>query len=191
MVWAVRCARQDWTPGAHRAPCPRATQEPRIRGRQTREPHEARQAARPGQTTDAFRRQYAARAGIEGTHEHAMRRCGVRRSRAIGLVKTPLPHLSTATAIKMVRGTAWWEETPRAHTRRSACAALAASAHSQRALGAGPETSEAAWAANETPPWGARDAPSAPGGGAGSAGEDRQHIAQRRSCPASPANSLQ
>jgi transposase len=126
MVWEVRFARKDCTPCAHRAQCTRAKKEPRILGLQTREQHEALQAARQQQTTEAFRRQYAARAGIEGTHEQAIRRCGLRRSRYIGLAKTHLQHLVTATAINMVRVTAWLEEMPRAKTRRSAFAALAA-----------------------------------------------------------------
>jgi hypothetical protein len=40
-------------------------QEPRIIGLQAREHHEALRAARQPQTTDEFRVQYAARAGIE------------------------------------------------------------------------------------------------------------------------------
>jgi transposase len=126
LVWEVRFARKDCTPCIYRAQCTKAKKEPRILGLQAREHHEALQAARQRQMTDAFRRQYAARAGIEGTHEQAIRRCGLRRSRYIGLAKTHLQHLLTATAINMVRVTAWLEEIPRANTRRSAFAALAA-----------------------------------------------------------------
>ena len=82
----------------------------------------------PGQwqTTEAFQRQYAARAGIEGTHEQAIRRCGLRRSRYIRRAKTYLQHVITATAINVVRVVAWLERTPCAKTRRSAFAALTA-----------------------------------------------------------------
>jgi transposase len=76
---------------------------------------------RQRQTTEAFRLQYAARAGIEGTHEQTIRRCGY-----IGQAKTHLQHIITATAINVVRGAAWLEGTPRAKTRRSAFTALAA-----------------------------------------------------------------
>jgi transposase len=126
LVWEVRFARKDCTPCVHRSQCTKAKQEPRILGLQAREHHEALQAARQHQTTDVFRRQYAARAGIEGTHEQAIRRCGLRQSRYIGLAKTHLQHLITATAINVVRVAAWLEGTPQAKTRRSAFAALAA-----------------------------------------------------------------
>lgn len=126
MVWEVRFARKDCTPCTHRAHCTKARQEPRILGLQAREHHEALQAVRQRQTTEAFRLQYAARAGIEGTHEQAIRRCGLRRCRYIGQAKTHLQHVITATAINVVRVAAWLEGTPRAKTRRSAFAALAA-----------------------------------------------------------------
>jgi transposase len=126
LVWEVRFARKDCTPCMYRSQCTKARQEPRILGLQAREHHEALQAARQRQTTQTFRRQYAARAGIEGTHAQAIRRCGLRRSRYLGLAKTHFQHLITATAINMVRDTAWLEETPRAKTRRSAFAMLAA-----------------------------------------------------------------
>jgi transposase len=126
LVWEVRFARRDCTPCVRRSQCTKAKQEPRILGLQAREHHEALQAARQHQTTDVFRRQYAARAGIEGTHEQAIRRCGLRQSRYLGSAKTHLQHLITATAINVVRVAAWLEGTPRAKTRRSAFAALAA-----------------------------------------------------------------
>jgi transposase len=125
LVWEVRFARRDCTPCVHRSQCTKAKQEPRILGLQAREHHEALQAARQHQTTDVFRRQYAARAGIEGTHEQAIRRCGLRQSRYIGLAKTHLQHIITATAINVARVAAWLEGTPRAKTRRSPFAALA------------------------------------------------------------------
>ena len=68
MPWEVRFARKDCTPCLHRARCPRAKKEPRLLGLQEREQYEARQAARQRQTTEAFQRQYAPRAGIESTH---------------------------------------------------------------------------------------------------------------------------
>jgi DDE family transposase len=126
MVWEVRFARKDCTPCIHRAQCPKAKQEPRLLGLQAREQYEALQAARQHQTTEAFRHHYAARAGIESTHEQAIRRCGLRRNRDIGLGKTHLQHLITATAINLVRVAAWLEGTPWAKTRQSAFAALAA-----------------------------------------------------------------
>jgi transposase len=88
--------------------------------------HEAIQAARQRQQTAAFKAQYAQRAGVEGTHSQAIRRCGLRQSRSIGLAKTHLQHLFTAVALNVVRLGEWWLGTPRAKTRRSRFAALRA-----------------------------------------------------------------
>ncbi len=126
MMWEVRVARKDCTPCVHRSHCTKPKQEPRLLGLQTRAQYEALQTARQRQTTEAFRRQYAARASIESTHEQAIRRCGIRPSRYSGLARTDLQHLITATAINVVRLAAWLEGTPRAKTRLSAFAALAA-----------------------------------------------------------------
>lgn len=67
-----------------------------------------------------------ARAGIEGTLSQAVRRCEMRRSRSIGLARTHLQHLLTATALNLVRAVAWLTESPRAKTRPSRFAALLA-----------------------------------------------------------------
>ena len=64
---------------------------------QAREHFEALQGARKHQETTAFRASYAARAGIEGTYAQAISRCGLRRSRYVGLAKTHLQHVITAT----------------------------------------------------------------------------------------------
>jgi transposase len=88
--------------------------------------HEAIQAARQRQETAEFTAQYAQRAGIEGTHTQAIRRCGLRQCRYIGHAKTHLQHVLTATALNLVRVAAWLEGTLRATTRRSAFATLAA-----------------------------------------------------------------
>jgi transposase len=86
--------------------------------------HEAIQAARQRQETTEFKAQYARRAGVEGTHAQAIRRCGLRHSRYIGLAKTHLQHLITAVALNVVRLNAWWRGTPLANTRGSPLAAL-------------------------------------------------------------------
>jgi len=91
-----------------------------------REHYEALQAARQRQTTEEFAHSYAARAGIEGTHAQAISRCGLRRCRYIGLAKTHLQHVITATAINIMWVVAWLEGTPLAHTRRLPFAALTA-----------------------------------------------------------------
>ena len=95
-------------------------------GLQEREQYEALQAARHRQTTEAFHRQYAPRAGIESTHAQGIRRCGLRQARYIGLAKTHLQHMATAAALNFVRLGEWLAGTPRAKTRYSPFAALKA-----------------------------------------------------------------
>jgi transposase len=66
-IWEARFSRKDCTPCPLRTRCTKAKLEPRIIGLQVREHHEALQQARQQQQTEAFRLQYAARAGIEST----------------------------------------------------------------------------------------------------------------------------
>ena len=123
-VFEARFARKDCTPCPHRAQCTKAKQEPRIIGLQAREQHKALQATHRQQTTKEFQLQYAARAGIEATHEQAVRRCGLRRCRYIGRSKAHLQHVLTATAINVIRLNDWWAGTPNSQTRCSRFAAL-------------------------------------------------------------------
>ena len=51
----------------------------------------------------------------------------LRHARSIGLARTHLHHLLTASAINLLRAVAWLEEAPQAQTRRSHFARLAAS----------------------------------------------------------------
>jgi transposase len=123
-VFEARFSAKDCTPCPLRPKCTKAKREPRIIGLQSRQHHETLQTARKHQTTEDFKQSYAARAGIEGTHEQAIRRCGLRRCRYIGLPKTRLQHVATAVAINLVRMDAWWTSTPRAKTRCSHFEAL-------------------------------------------------------------------
>jgi transposase len=124
MAIEARVARKDGTPCAFRVRCTRAKVEPRMVGLQVREPYEALQAARKRQTTEAFQHESAVRSGIESPHEQAIRRCGLRRSRDIGLAKTQLQHLLTGIAINLVRLNDWWASISPAKTRCSPFAAL-------------------------------------------------------------------
>jgi transposase len=124
MQYEVRFARKDCTPCAMRSRCTRGKIEPRIIGLQARENYEALQSARRHQVTKDFQDNYASRAGIEGTHSQATRRCGLRRCRYIGLAKTRLQHVITAAAINVVRIAQWHDGTPTAKTRVSRFAAL-------------------------------------------------------------------
>src|SRR5215217_2100460 len=126
MAFEARFARRDCFPCPLRPRCTRGKREPRIIGLQAREHFEALQGARRHQETEMFRASYAARAGIEGTHAQAIRRCGLRRCRYVGLAKTHLQHVLTAAAINLVRVAEWLAGTPVARTRCSRFAALQA-----------------------------------------------------------------
>jgi hypothetical protein len=79
--------------------------------------HEALQAARQRQTTEAFKTTYRIRAGIEGTIAQAVRVTGLRQARYRGLAKTHLQHLALAAALNVLRALAWLNEVPVAATR--------------------------------------------------------------------------
>ena len=98
--------------------------------------HEALHARRQEQQTQAFRKLYATRAGIEGTHSQAVRRMGLRRARYEGLDKTHVQHVLTAVAINLVRIDAVLTQTPRGTTRRSHFARLASHPTLQDAIAA-------------------------------------------------------
>ena len=125
----VHFSRRDCTPCAFRSQCTKAKIEPRELMLLKRAEHEALQQRRRQQTTPEFKQQYAARAGIEGTHSQGVRRCGLRRSRYIGLAKTHLQHVLTAVALNIDQVRGWLMGTLLAQTRCSHFAAL------QRATG--------------------------------------------------------
>ena len=108
-----------------RAACTSSGDGPREITVQPRAQHEALQALRQYQTTPAFQAQYRARAGIESTLAQGLRVSGLRRARYIGLAKTHLQHVLTATALNVRRLGAWWEERPFPATRSAAFLALA------------------------------------------------------------------
>ena len=63
---------------------------------------------RPDQTTTAWQRDYATRAGIEATIAQAVKVTGARRARYRGLAKTSLEHNTMAVALNLIRLDAWW-----------------------------------------------------------------------------------
>ena len=99
--------------------------QPRRLRIQPRPQYEALHAARQLLTTEAGRKLYNARAGVEGTISQGVRSFGLRQSRYWGLAKTHLQHLATAAAINLDRLGAWFEERPLAKTRVSRYAKLA------------------------------------------------------------------
>ena len=86
--------------------------------------HETLTHARQQQRTTTFKQQYALRAGIEGTMSQATRVCGMRQSRYIGLAKTRVQHVITASALNLLRGLAWLDGQPHRQVRPSRFAAL-------------------------------------------------------------------
>jgi transposase len=104
--------------------CTQAKDAPRQLTVRSKAYHEAIQAARQRQETARFKARYAQRAGVEGTHAQAIRRCGLRQSRYMGLAKTHLQHLLIAVGLNVVRLSEWWLGTPPAKTRRSPFADL-------------------------------------------------------------------
>jgi transposase len=108
-----------------RSLCTHAEQMPRQVTVRPQAEHEALQQARQNQQTEAFRQDYAHRAGVEGTISQGVRAFGLRQARYLGLAKTHVQELGTATAINLCRWSAWHRHTPRAKTRTSHLAALA------------------------------------------------------------------
>lgn len=147
-IWPAGCRSSSWTPAVDKrindvikikfakrdcGVCryqPQCTDSHPPRRTLTIRPHDqylALQAARQRETTATFHTQYGERAGIEGTLSQGIRGLGLRRSRYIGLARTHLQHILTATAMNVVRMSAWLAGTPRAPTRRSAFVRLHAS----------------------------------------------------------------
>ncbi|MGR6919494.1 transposase [[Actinomadura] parvosata] len=76
-------------------------------------------ARRREQHTEEFKARYRVRAGVQGTNLPAVHRSRIRTSRYIGLSKTRLAHLFTATALNLVHLDAWWAGQPHGATRTS------------------------------------------------------------------------
>lgn len=92
---------------------------------QAKELHEALKKTRALFTSDEGRHEYKERAGIEGTLSQGIRRGTVRRSRYIGLSKTHLQEIATATGINLLRTINYLNQVPIAKTRVSRFARLA------------------------------------------------------------------
>ena len=80
------------------------------------------------QKTDEFKAHYAIRAGVEGTMSQTAVGLGMRRNRYVGLPKTHLQHLMTATAANLKRTANWLMGYSTAETRVTRFAALALAA---------------------------------------------------------------
>jgi len=69
--------------------------------------------------TQEYAREYARRAGIEGTLSRGVRTCGMRRSRYVGLAKVHLGNVLTALAVNVLRLGEWLSEAPQRKPRQS------------------------------------------------------------------------
>jgi transposase len=90
--------------------------------------YDALQTRRNFQESPEHKREYARRAGIEGTISQGTRRCGLRRSRYAGLARTHLGHGLTAEALTFVWVADWLAGTERSRTRPPRFAMLMAPA---------------------------------------------------------------
>jgi transposase len=124
----IRFSPSDCGPCPSRSRCTRSKAEHPRRSISVRpQPqYEALQQRRQLEGRSEYARAYARRAGVEGTISQAVRRCGLRRSRYVGLARTHLQHVLTAAAVTLMRLVAWLAGTPRAQTRPSRFALLMA-----------------------------------------------------------------
>ncbi len=122
----MRFAPAACRPCPSRARCTRSAQDARRLTLRPQAQHLALRAARARQATPEFATQYAARAGIEGTISQGVNTLDLRDARYIGLAKTQLQQLLTGAALNLGRLAAWFAEQPRAATRPSRLAFLAA-----------------------------------------------------------------
>lgn len=109
-----------------RVNCSRAKNAGRTLTLYPKEQYEAQLAARQRQQTEEFKRLYGERAGIESTISQGVRRTRLRYARYIGLARTHLQEIASASAINLARLSDWlMGERPKA-TRISPFLALAA-----------------------------------------------------------------
>jgi transposase len=101
-----------------RLACTSAKGAPRQLSVRLQPHHEALQTARQRQETPEFKAQYALRAGVESSLSQGTRRFDLRRSRYLGLTRTHLQQLLTATAMNIVRVIAWSRGEPLGERRR-------------------------------------------------------------------------
>ena len=122
----VRFSASDCRECPVRSRCTRAAKQGRSLRLPQRAPYEALRDMRSFLVGAEGRRLYARRAGIEGTISQGVRSFGLRRARYRSAAKAHLQHVATATAMNFSRVSDWLEGVPRATTRVSRFARLAA-----------------------------------------------------------------
>ena len=114
----------DCWPCPARPRCTRAAN--RYLGLLPRPEQEAIAAARARLNTEAGRKLYSQRQGVESTISQGVRSFGLRQARYRSLAKVGLQSVATAAAINLDRLAAWFAQRPLAPTRTSRFAAVAA-----------------------------------------------------------------
>lgn len=109
-----------------KALCTRDKEDGRVLHLPLKDEYDALQAARAYHASEEGQQMAALRAGIEGTVSQGVRRFGLRKSRYRGEKKTHLQHVASAAAMNLARIGDWLTGTPRAQTRTSMFAKLAA-----------------------------------------------------------------
>jgi transposase len=127
-VIKIKFATTDCSVCVHQRECTDSRPPRRTLTIRPKDQYEALRAARERERTAVFKEQYALRAGVEGTLSQGIRAFEMRRSRYIGLARTHLQNVLTATAMNLVRVSLWLSETLRAKTRQSAFQRLIAAA---------------------------------------------------------------
>jgi hypothetical protein len=120
----VSFAATDCIPCPFKEQCTSAKSRRRQLSLHPREMTEALRAARAQQQTEDWNKDYALRAGVEGTIRQATDRTGTRRARYRTLAKTHLDHTTSAVALNVIRLDAWWNGHPLDRTRTSHLARL-------------------------------------------------------------------
>jgi transposase len=123
-VITIKFARKDCQACPSRAHCTRGKR--RTITVRPQNQYLALQAARSRETSEEFQKEYAKRAGIEGTISQGVRTCGLRRTRYVGEAKTHLQHVATAAAVNVLRISSWLMDKPREQTRTPAFVKLIA-----------------------------------------------------------------
>ncbi len=124
-VVKIRFKNEDCADCLSRQQCVRNKKAGRSLQIPGRELYEALEQTRSKLASSEGRNQYKKRAGIEGTISQGVRRGTLRRSRYIGLEKTHLQEVATATAINIVRAVNYLNMELPAKTRVSRFARLA------------------------------------------------------------------
>ncbi len=123
----IQFATNDCLGCSTRENCTKSKNQPRTLSVYSQPVYEVLQSARKRQETDEFKEKYQKRAGVEGTISQGTRSFGLRRARYVGLAKTHLQNVATATAMNLARIVAWLHDVPKGKTRTSRFMALSPS----------------------------------------------------------------